>query len=249
MEKIELYTKQLEYVATVEIPVFNPAAEVVLWGVRYFKALGHSVYTGNELRHQGKPTAYAECFVYASMTESPGLERWQASAPPAVNRDARDVVGKAVAQGEPDTELKEDGQQAGYVVLSAEERAKGFVRPVRRSYIHVGRKICGKEPETLVVAGLSDGYVAWLCTGKLGHEEPCSKHRTVTAHELETFKKTGTLTGCNHVTTMSREIAETYARDPSFYSDTFCGHCKLHFPVGAYGEFDWMGPPNAKVGT
>lgn len=28
------------------------------------------------------------------------------------------------------------GQQKGYVVLSAEERAKGFVRPVRRSYVH-----------------------------------------------------------------------------------------------------------------
>ena len=32
------------------------------------------------------------------------------------------------------------GMQKGYVVLSAEERAKGFVRPVRRSYVHVG---CG----------------------------------------------------------------------------------------------------------
>ena len=29
-----------------------------------------------------------------------------------------------------------DGQQKAYVVLSEEERAKGFVRPVRRSYIH-----------------------------------------------------------------------------------------------------------------
>ena len=28
------------------------------------------------------------------------------------------------------------GQQKGYVVLSAEERAKGFVRPVRQSYVH-----------------------------------------------------------------------------------------------------------------
>jgi hypothetical protein len=28
------------------------------------------------------------------------------------------------------------GQQKAYVVLSAEERAKGFVRPVRKSYIH-----------------------------------------------------------------------------------------------------------------
>lgn len=33
-------------------------------------------------------------------------------------------------------ELKENGQQKGYVVLSEEERAKGFVRPVRDSYIH-----------------------------------------------------------------------------------------------------------------
>lgn len=33
-----------------------------------------------------------------------------------------------------------DGQQKGYVVLSPEERAKGFVRPVRRSYLH---KPCG----------------------------------------------------------------------------------------------------------
>jgi hypothetical protein len=33
-------------------------------------------------------------------------------------------------------DLKANGQQKGYVVLSDEERAKGFVRPVRRSYIH-----------------------------------------------------------------------------------------------------------------
>ena len=29
------------------------------------------------------------------------------------------------------------GQQKEYVVLSAKERAKGFVRPVRRSYVHL----------------------------------------------------------------------------------------------------------------
>jgi len=33
-------------------------------------------------------------------------------------------------------EIGPDGMQKGYVVLSAEERAKGFVRPVRRSYVH-----------------------------------------------------------------------------------------------------------------
>lgn len=31
----------------------------------------------------------------------------------------------------------ETGQQLGYVVLAEEERAKGFVRPVRRSYVHL----------------------------------------------------------------------------------------------------------------
>lgn len=29
------------------------------------------------------------------------------------------------------------GQQEGYVVLAEEERAKGFIRPVRRSYVHL----------------------------------------------------------------------------------------------------------------
>lgn len=34
------------------------------------------------------------------------------------------------------TELKENGQQVGYLVLCPEERAKGFTRPVRQSYRH-----------------------------------------------------------------------------------------------------------------
>ena len=33
-------------------------------------------------------------------------------------------------------ETKPNGQQRDYVVLTAEERAKGFVEPVRRSYRH-----------------------------------------------------------------------------------------------------------------
>lgn len=33
-------------------------------------------------------------------------------------------------------DLKENGQQKGYVVLSEEERSKGYVRPVRRTYLH-----------------------------------------------------------------------------------------------------------------
>lgn len=79
--------------------------------------------------------------------------------------------------------LRSDGQQQGYVVLAEEERAKGFVRPVRRSYKH---------------------------------------------------------DKCGAVTTMGQALAETYARDPKFYSGTFCAHCGSHFPVGEEGEFVWL---------
>jgi len=44
--------------------------------------------------------------------------------------------------------LRPNGQQEGYVVLAEEERAKGFVRPVRRSYSHVGRDVCGRLEST-----------------------------------------------------------------------------------------------------
>lgn len=88
------------------------------------------------------------------------------------------------------TELRRDGQQKGYIVLTDGERAKGFVRPVRRSYVH---------------------------------------------------------TKCGTATTMGQSLAETYARDPQFYSGTFCVHCGKHFPVGADGEFVW--DDDSKVGT
>lgn len=83
------------------------------------------------------------------------------------------------------------GQQKGYVVLAEEERAKGFVRPVRHKYLHLK---------------------------------------------------------CGAVTTMGQRIAETYARDPHFYSGTFCCGCGAHFPVGENGEFVWDGTTE-KVGT
>lgn len=69
-------------------------------------------------------------------------------------------------------QTKSDGQQESYLVLSEEERAKGFVRPVRHSYKHLA---------------------------------------------------------CGGVTRMGEAIAETYARDPQFYSGTFCVGCGKHF--------------------
>lgn len=90
------------------------------------------------------------------------------------------------------------GQHSSYIVLCDEERAKGFVRPVRDAYKHLK---------------------------------------------------------CGAVTTMGRALAETYARDPGFYTSTFCSQCNAHFPVGEDGEFVWY--PNddlvsengPKVGT
>ena len=85
-------------------------------------------------------------------------------------------------------ELKDNGQQKGYVVICPEDRAKGFVRPYRDAYVH----------------------------------------------------KT-----CHTTTTMGRSIAETYARDPSFFISTFCCHCGKHFPLD---QFVWEGT-NITVGT
>lgn len=83
------------------------------------------------------------------------------------------------------------GMQKGYVVLSEAERRKGFVRPLRLSYMHLT---------------------------------------------------------CGCITTMAMSIAETYARDPSFYSGTYCWACRGHFPVGEDGEFVWSGT-DEKVGS
>lgn len=75
-----------------------------------------------------------------------------------------------------ETEGPFKGQQKCYLVLSAEERQKGFVRPVRTKYVHVA---------------------------------------------------------CGAVTVMGLALSETYARDPKFYSGTFCCHCGDHFGLTA----------------
>lgn len=106
---------------------------------------------------------------------------------PPVDRTAR-----TLADGSPITadhrELRPDGQQKAYVVLSAEERSKGFVRPVRRIYKHLN---------------------------------------------------------CGSTTVMGVALAETYARDPGFYSGTFCCNCGAHFPLD---QFVWLGT-DEKVGS
>lgn len=43
-------------------------------------------------------------------------------------------------------------------------------------------------------------------------------------------------TKCGELTRMHKGIAETYARDPCFYTSTYCTHCRDHFPLH---EFVW----------
>jgi hypothetical protein len=118
------------------------------------------------------------------------------------------------------------GQQKAYAVLSEEERAKGFVRPVRYSYVHRGarpkygiRPVTPEEKERW--GDDADFYEKYppSQSGPLGH--------LWTKAELQ---------GCGAVTTMGRALAETYARDPKFYSGTFCVGCGKHLPLN---QFVW----------
>lgn len=133
------------------------------------------------------------------------------------------------------------GQQKAYAVLTEEERSKGFVRPVRMSYVHVGvlptYPLRDLTPEE--VARHGPGYEG----GKF--EEYPESERPMVGRAWKASQLRG---GCNGVTTMSQDIAETYARDPQFYRGTFCVHCCEHFPVGAQGEFVWEGTTE-RVGT
>lgn len=72
------------------------------------------------------------------LRENPPRGLRHPSLPPA-DRSKRELVsGAPIPEDESHRELKADGQQRDYIVLSPEERAKGFVRPVRRTYVHVG---------------------------------------------------------------------------------------------------------------
>lgn len=135
-------------------------------------------------------------------------------------------------------ELKANGQQKGYVVLSEEERKKGFVRPVRTTYRHVGP--CGpKYPLRdllLEEEHFKDTYVKFEpypeAIGPTG--------RFWTQEQLDKVGK-----GCGTTTTMGLALAETFARDPKFYGGTFCCACGTHKPVD---EFVWYGT-DERVGS
>lgn len=133
-------------------------------------------------------------------------------------------------------ETKPGGQQEKYLVLSAEEKVKGFVRPVRLVYAHVGRRICGKP--VFEDSDIPEGKVGYVCTMERDHEDDCYVGKAITKAEKENLIETGTLGGCDATTKMHSSIAETYARDPKFYGATYCTSCQKHLPVN---EFVWDG--------
>jgi len=138
------------------------------------------------------------------------------------------------------------GQYADYWVLPAEERAKGFVRPVRRSYKHVGapgpkydlHDLTDEEKQRY-----ANTPVPYVKFEKYPESESPVTGRYWTQKQLDEAGK-----GCGVVTTMSMAIAETYARQPDYYGSTFCVGCRAHFRVGEDGEFVWDGD-GSKVGT
>lgn len=138
-----------------------------------------------------------------------------------------------------------DRLQQAYLILPQEERDKGFVRPVRRAYTHVGA-----PPNTYPLRDLTDeertryadaGYVKFE---PYPESERPRMGRFWTQANLDTAGK-----GCGVTTTMSLPLAETYARDPKFYGGTWCSGCGTHLPVA---EFVWAaGQPGEgeRVGT
>jgi hypothetical protein len=122
-------------------------------------------------------------------------------------------------------------QAPAYLVLSEEERAKGFVRPVRDSYRHAGKPgpsfpLRDLTAEEAVYAG---DFIAFEVypdsmaprTGRFWSQA-----------DLDAVGK-----GCGAVTTMARPLAETYAREPRFYGATYCVGCCMHKAVA---EFRWV---------
>lgn len=139
-----------------------------------------------------------------------------------------------------DVVKKADGQYSDHAILSDEERARGFIRPVRNAYVHVGirpkyplRDLTPDEIERFK----DDGYVKY-------EEYPKSER----PHLGRYWTQRDLTSGCNSRTTMPQKIAETYAAKPGFYGSTFCCTCGDYFPVGASGEFVWEGTEE-KVGT
>lgn len=142
------------------------------------------------------------------------------------------------------SELAEDGQYKKHIVLSEEERSKGFIRTVRNEYEHKGREfdktLMNKLEEPVVHSNKKYTHqVGIRIDGEV------KGHRLLQEDEAAQLEETGHVGGCGVVTSMPKSIAETYARDPKFYGSTYCVGCKVYLPVT---EFVWKNT-DEKVGS
>jgi len=121
------------------------------------------------------------------------------------------------------------GQHKDHWVLPDAERAKGFVRPMRLTYTHVGPKPPGNLVDLTPAERERHSGQAYV------KFEPYPEEHAL-AGMYWTQERLDSLGGCKQATTMPRKIAETAARDPGFYGKTFCCGCNDYLPVA---EFVW----------
>lgn len=145
--------------------------------------------------------------------------------PPPVDRSKVCTTNGEPADKVRAEQTEKTGQHKSYIVLCEDERKKGFVRPYRDAYKHVGPQVCGQW-----IGHTSEGTVCYMDPG---HPGECGAAKGARPQP------------CNTVTTMGRSLSETYARDPKFYGSTFCVSCNRHLPVA---DFVWTAD-NERVGS
>jgi hypothetical protein len=135
-----------------------------------------------------------------------------------------------------------DGQYSRYAVLPAEERAKGFVRPVRHSYVHVGLA-APVNPLRDLTEEEKKRYAAYEY---VKYEEYANREVDNIVGRFWTQTDLNKINGgCGVLTIMADALAETWATDPSYYGQTMCCGCHKHLPVQ---EFVWSGT-NERLGS
>lgn len=123
-------------------------------------------------------------------------------------------------------DTKPGPQHLAYLVLSEEERQKGFVRPYRDRYIHVGMR--PKHPLRDLTPEERERYPDYVKFEEYPDDDTVSG-RYWTQSQLDNK-------GCGTETVMARAISETYASNPHFYGSTYCVGCQMHLPIE---EFVW----------
>lgn len=124
-------------------------------------------------------------------------------------------------------------QNKVYLVLSEEERAKGFTRPYRDTYKHLGLR------PMHALRDLTDDEKTRYVHPDDGDEtfDKFEPYPEGSASVGRFWTRKDLRPGCGTTTTMGRALSETYARDPSFYGATYCVRCAKHRPVA---EFVWI---------